>query len=707
MPDAPRTPHGAAPATPPLLIAVDGRSGAGKTTLAVELAALLREHHSVSLFHLEDIYPGWDGLDAGIGRYVERVLTPLRAGRTARWNAWDWVRGEDGAERTTAAAEIVLLEGVGAAAAAARDRLDAVIWVEADAAVRRRTAIERDGDAYAPYWQRWAEQEDRWLAADDPGTAADVVVQGHHGPPSPQAVRLALTGLPSCTVLLAPERAGRRGLVLDCERLEAVPDAAALFSTLYRDAPAAAWLDSSDAAAVPKDTGAGPVAAPPTRLLPGGRSRFSIMADAGGAFGQLALHRDGVTDLVAGPVTTRIREPFFRWLDDVWGRRAVRVPDGLACDFGLGWLGYLGYELKRETGGADGPSAAGLPDAALLFAGRAVVLDHADGAVFLLTLSDGRPDADRDAWLARAREAVAAPGPAPTPGPHPGPHFAVRDPRDAYVAKIRQAQAEIAEGNTYEVCLTTSLTARPARGEHLDPLDTYLRLRVTNPAPFAHFLRFPGFAVASTSPERFLRLTTDGHMRAEPIKGTRGRSADPVADAALLHDLRTSAKDRAENIMIVDLLRNDLSHHAVPGSVTVSRLCDIETYATVHQMVSTIDARLRPGSARAGVVASAFPAGSMTGAPKISTMAILDRLEQAPRGPYSGAAGYFSLTGATDLAVVIRTLVLREDDGGTHLTLGVGGAITTDSDPEEEWDEVRTKARGVLSALGTGFPADT
>ncbi|WP_104167955.1 aminodeoxychorismate synthase component I [Arthrobacter sp. SX1312] len=678
------------PSDAPLLIAVDGRSGAGKTTLAVELAALLREHHSVSLFHLEDIYPGWDGLDDGIGAYVERVLLPLRDGRPAHWNAWDWDRGQDGAERTTAPAEIVLLEGVGAAAAAARPHLDAVIWIEADAGIRHRTAIERDGEAYAPFWQRWADQEDAWLAGDDPCAAADVVVQGHRGVPSPQAVRLALTGLPACAILLAPERAGRRGLRLDCERIDATPDTAALFSTLYGASPAAVWLDSSD-------TGT-------TTARPEGRNRFSILADASGAFGQQALHRDGITEITAGPVTTRIREPFFRWLDDVWGRRAVRPPEGFACGFGLGWLGYLGYELKRETGGASVPTPAdALPDAALIFAGRAVVVDHAEAAVFLLTLTDGRRDPDRESWLTEARHAVAAPSPVPPSPPPPAPRFVARDSREEYLAKTRRAQAEIADGNTYEVCLTTSLSARV---ERLDPLATYLRLRAASPAPFAHYLRFPGFAVASTSPERFLKLTQDGFMQAEPIKGTRGRSADPTEDAGLLEDLRTSEKDRAENIMIVDLLRNDLSHHAVPGSVTVSRLCDIESYATVHQMVSSIDARLRPGSARAGVIGSAFPAGSMTGAPKISTMAILDRLEQGPRGPYSGVAGYFSLTGATDLAVVIRTLVLAEDGDATRLTLGVGGAITADSDPAEEWAEVRTKARGVLSALGSGFPAD-
>ncbi len=693
----------------PLLIAIDGRSGAGKTTLALELAALLREHHSVNLFHLEDIYPGWDGLDDGVARYVQRVVLPLRAGRTARWNAWDWNHGQYGLERLTPAAEIVILEGVGAAASTARAHLDAVIWVEADAEVRRRTALKRDG-IYAPFWQQWADQEAAWLAVDDPASAADVVVQGHRGPPPPHAVRLALASLPGCAVLLAQERAGRRGLVVDCERIDAVPDAAALFSRLYGSLPASAWLDSSDASG--------------SATLPEERNRFSIMADSGGSFGQQALHREGVTEVTAGPVTARIREPFFRWLDDVWGRRAVRPPAGLACGFALGWLGYLGYELKRETGGADAMLPQDeLPDAALIFAGRAVVIDHATSAVFLLSLTDARPDRELDAWLQEARDAIAVasevPGEAPlaalaaepVAGPGavppsrrlPVPAFSVRDSREEYLAKIRAAQAEIAEGNTYEVCLTTSLSARV---ECTDPLDAYLVLRETSPAPFAHFLRFPGFAVASTSPERFLTLTMDGRMRAEPIKGTRGRSSDPAEDAALREDLRSSAKDRAENIMIVDLLRNDLSHHAVPGSVAVSRLCDVETYATVHQMVSTIDARLRPGRSRAGVIASAFPAGSMTGAPKISTMAILHRLESVPRGPYSGAAGYFSLTGATDLAVVIRTLVLlQEDDGGTRLTLGVGGAVTADSVPAEEWDEIRTKAQGVLSALGAVFPA--
>ncbi|MFJ6279990.1 aminodeoxychorismate synthase component I [Arthrobacter subterraneus] len=676
--------HKPANAVVPLLIAVDGRSGAGKTTLAVELAALLREHHTVSLFHLEDIYPGWDGLADGLERYVRTVLTPLSAGEPARWTAWDWSADDDGGTRLTQPADIVVVEGVGAACAAARDLLDVVIWIDADDDLRRTSALARDGDTYAPFWQRWSDQEDNWLVSDRPADHADLLVQGHRGNAVPDQLRRALTGLPQCESFMSMERAARRGLTLQVEMLRALPDAEAVFRELYAGSGSAAWLDSSAA----ED--------------PQGRSRFSILADDGGRYGQLAQHSGGTTLVTSGPVTARIAGPFFRWLDGVWGRRAVRSPDIYPGPFALGWLGYLGYELKRETGGrAEMPST--VPDASLLFAGRAVVLDHREKRAYLLTLRDGFRDDDADAWLDRARAVILSGGrPAAPADSLPAPRFTARDTREQYLRNIRSAAAEIADGNSYEVCLTTALTAREDNG--LDPLEAYLALRRSNPAPFAHFLAFPGLAVASTSPERFLRLDSTGGMRAEPIKGTRRRSPDPGEDAALQEDLRTSTKDRAENIMIVDLLRNDLSHLAVPGTVTVSRLCDIETYATVHQMVSTIDARLRPGSSRAEAIAAAFPAGSMTGAPKISTMAILDRLEGAPRGIYSGAAGYFSLDGAADLAVVIRTLVLEDDDGGTRLTLGVGGAITADSDPADEWEEVRTKAFGVLSALGTAFP---
>jgi para-aminobenzoate synthetase len=690
----------------PVIIAIDGRSGAGKTTLAVELAARLRMHHKVSLFHLEDIYPGWNGLAAGIERYVTTVLAPLRHGDAAEWVSWDWEKHYDGRNHVTLPAEIVIVEGVGAAANAARPMLDAVVWVDAPDDDRRHRAMARDGSSYEPFWDSWAAQEDEWLETDDVLDHTDVRVLNRADGNAPDDALQALNYLPSLSPVLAPELSARRGLQLKAERIDATPDAAALFHTLYAHSANAVWLDSSNTSSnrdTAGDAGSSNAAAE--------RSRFSILADDGGSFGQAVTHSSGTTRLSAGCATVETTGPFFRWLDTVWGRKALKAPEGYDCEFTLGWLGYLGYELKRETGGSD--VQAGTPDAALLFAGRAVVIDHREAAVWLLAIDT--PDAGE--WLGLAREAVLSAASAPQAASAPrhsagdpavggrtaALEFSSRDTEDEYKSKISDAQYQIAEGNTYEVCLTTTVTATDPG---LDPWEGYLALRKRNPAPFASYLRFGDLTVASTSPERFLRITSDGGMRAEPIKGTRGRANDPVIDEALRRGLESSLKDRAENIMIVDLLRNDLSHFAVPGSVTVSRLCAVESYATVHQMVSTIDARLRPGAPRAEAVAAAFPAGSMTGAPKISTMDILDGLESGPRGVYSGAIGYFSLNAATDLAVVIRTLVMGPDgDGGRTLSLGVGGAITADSTPQDEYEEIRTKAFGVLSALGAEFPS--
>lgn len=698
----------------PVIIAVDGRSGAGKTTLAVELAARLRAHHKVSLFHLEDIYPGWDGLAAGVERYVSTVLTPLSRGEAATWTSWDWENHYDGEARVTLPAEIVIVEGVGAAAEAARPMLDAVVWAESPDDVRRTRALDRDGATYEPYWDQWAAQEEEWLGLDDVPGNADLRVQNLADGSAPTDLLHLLPCLPALAPVLAPELSARRGLRLHAERLDALPDAPALFQSLYGTSPNAVWLDSSNAGAAAAAAGQEEGTEPEARTA-AERSRFSIMADDAGTFGQFVTHRAGISLVSTGSATAKVPGPFFRWLDTVWGRRAVRTPDGYPGEFTLGWLGCLGYELKRETGGSD--LSAPTPDAALIFAGRAVVLDHAGGAAWLLALEAS----DAGEWLARARAAVEAAGsgaPPPILGPAPEtggstdvvlaapPAFRSRDTGAEYREKITAAQHQIARGNTYEVCLTTTLEARVPE-QALDPWTTYLALRRRNPAPFASYLRLGNLAVASTSPERFLKIASDGGMRAEPIKGTRRRAADPQEDQLLREDLAASLKDRAENIMIVDLLRNDLSHFAEPGSVTVSRLCAIESYATVHQMVSTIDARLLPGAPRAEAVAACFPAGSMTGAPKISTMAILDGLEAGPRGLYSGAIGYFSLNAAADLAVAIRTLVVSaEGDGTAELSLGVGGAITSDSVPDDEYEEIRTKAYGVLSTLGSVFPGD-
>lgn len=692
----------------PSVIAVDGRSGAGKTSLAVELAAALREHRTVALVHLEDLYPGWDGLARGIARCAAEVLTPLRRGEAARWRAWDWLGEAEGAERVTEPAEIVVLEGVGAGSEQLRSLADAVVWLEAPADERRRRALDRDGETYAPHWERWAAQEEAWLEADDVAAAAAVTVVSSPGPGRPeQATRRVLDALaevPALRDLLAPERAERESAAVVARRIPATPEPAPLFEALFGGAEHAIWLDSSDSPRSPHEG------------TPGAhvRNRFSIMADDGGLLGRRMAHSDGATSVTFGPqtptpATARFDQPFFRWLDGAWGHGGEAAPAGLDCGFALGWLGYLGYELKRECGGKDVSTASGggnaIPDAQLVYAARAVVLDHERGDAWLLALT--APDAEE--WLDGAERAVRGPvaeardEPLSLPAV---PAFSARDDGGVYRDKVRAAKAEITEGTTYEVCLTTALEATVGRGG-FDGWAAYRALRRRSPAPFAAFARFGGVTIASTSPERFLSVAHDGGLRAEPIKGTRRRApgAQPDEDALVRAELAGNAKDRAENLMIVDLLRNDLSHFAVPGSVAVARLFAVETYATVHQLVSTVEAQLRPGASRAEAVAAAFPPGSMTGAPKISTMDILDRLEGAPRGVYSGAIGYFSRTGAADLSVVIRTLVVVErPDGAATLSLGVGGAVVADSDPDAEHDEIRAKSFAVLSTLGARFP---
>ncbi|MCW1248894.1 aminodeoxychorismate synthase component I [Acaricomes phytoseiuli] len=666
----------------PLLIAIDGRSGAGKTTLAIELTALLGEHRKVSLFHLEDIYPGWNGLRAGIERYVTTVLAPLREGRDAQWTAWDWEARHDGESRTTPAAEVVILEGVGAAHGPARDLLDAVIWVEAPAELRKHRALTRDGDQYAPYWELWADQESALLAEDSPSEHADIEVRGvEEGHQQRQQLDLAcdvaqaLGSVRLLAAALAPEQQRWLETPVRAEELDFRGDPEALFQALFGDSEHSVWLDSSAADE--------------------NRGRRSIMADAGGSAGRLAVHQLGVTTQTFRGITVRSPGTFFSWLDAHWPITRITGEAG----FALGWLGYLGYEIAGGNHSAPDDDAA--PDAALLFAGRAIVLDHAAGRLWALSLEgSGHQDPERS-WAQTVRHAVDGLQVLEPPGAEPlltRHGVQLRDSASQYKAKIARAQAEIVEGNSYEVCLTTQLRFELAPGAQ--PWQLYRRLRRASPAPFAAYLRFGELSVLSTSPERLLRVEAGGELLAEPIKGTRRRDADPARDAALREGLRESAKDRAENIMIVDLMRNDLSRFAQPGSLRVSRLCAIESYTTVHQMVSSIEAVLEPGTSRAEVVAAAFPAGSMTGAPKISTMRILEGLEGEPRGVYSGAIGYFWRDGSADLSVAIRTLVLH----GEQASLGLGGAITADSAPEEEWQEVRAKAAGVLGGLGLDFP---
>ena len=303
------------------------------------------------------------------------------------------------------------------------------------------------------------------------------------------------------------------------------------------------------------------------------------------------------------------------------------------------------------------------------------------------------------AWLEEAtRLAAAAICDPPTARPldppaEPGGHvsFRVGRGRAQYLADIERSQAELAAGESYEVCLTDQISTDASP----DPFALYRRLRRSNPGPFAGFLRFGDTAIVSSSPERFLSVGRDGAMQARPIKGTISRAEDPAEDEARKAELAGDEKTRAEHLMIVDLLRNDLGRVSEIDSVRVPDLMVVEPYATVHQVVSTVTGQLEARRSPVECVRNCFPGGSMTGAPKERTMEIIDELEDEARGVYSGAIGYFGVDGAVDLSIVIRTIVIRPG----RTTIGAGGAIVMQSDPEEEFDEILLKARAPMAAI--------
>jgi anthranilate synthase component 1 len=227
-------------------------------------------------------------------------------------------------------------------------------------------------------------------------------------------------------------------------------------------------------------------------------------------------------------------------------------------------------------------------------------------------------------------------------------------------------------------------------------LAVYLAVRESSATHHGGLIRIGEVSLLSASPERFLDVEPEGLVRTRPIKGTRARGATPDADARLAAELLASEKERAENLMIVDLMRNDLSRVCEVGSIAVTRLLAVESYAHVHQLVSTVEGRLRSGYDAIDAIGACFPAGSMTGAPKLRATELLDELEQRPRGIYAGTFGYLGFDGRADLAMTIRSIVL--DERGA--TVGAGGGITALSDPEEELAEARLKAAALLAALG-------
>lgn len=488
---------------------------------------------------------------------------------------------------------------------------------------------------------------------------------------------------------------------LHVRQLSVWPDAESAYIELFDDASHSFWLDSS---AVIEDI-----------------SRFSFLGDGTGPHAEYITYSVAartVTIHRAGQKTEQIRQLFFEYLDEQLHHRKITIDGDLPFNFNLGYVGYLGYELKAETGGSRQHQSE-TPDAALLFADRMLVLDHEKQNSYLLCLSSEINHTEAIAWLDETATRLSSLSPAPPRtdlvtfhdaqsdgtmknfcdiGIDP-PLIELQHGKEMYLKNIETCLDEILNGESYEICLTNSADVR----SKINPLRTYLHLRRISPVPYGALLHFPGVVALSASPEKFLTIGVDRIVESKPIKGTRPRGISPVEDEELRRNLQEQEKDRAENLMIVDLLRNDLNRVCEVGSVYVPRLFQVETYAVVHQLVSTIRGTLSPGKSAVDCVRAAFPGGSMTGAPKIRTMEIIDRLEGRPRGVYSGALGWFSLNGTAELSIVIRTIVIS----GDKVSFGVGGAILALSDPEEEFIETLVKSRAMVAAIKASKAEET
>ncbi len=390
------------------------------------------------------------------------------------------------------------------------------------------------------------------------------------------------------------------------------------------------------------------------------RGRYSILGDTAGALSRSFRYRLGdAPDILT-------------LLDRELATRIIDAPD---LPFTGGVIGYLGYECAQLTLPIELRHRSPYPDAYFVRPQSFIVYDHHAETAHLCCLADD----GAEELLKRLEAALDTEEPRPT-GEDGGASLSAGSWRSpGYLERIKRAQEFLHAGESYEVCLTDTYTAA-AEGE------LYPQLRSHNPAPYAAHLVFDGVEVCSASPERF--LTVRGReVEAKPIKGTISADQDPAL-------LTTDPKTRAENLMIVDLLRNDLSRVCEPGTVRVPKLMQVESYATVHQLVSTITGQLRASATAVDALRATFPPGSMTGAPKLRTCEIIDQLETGPRGVYSGVVGYLGFDGQSDLSVVIRTAVRAAGE----ITIGAGGAIVLDSDPAAELEERNLKAQSVLGA---------
>jgi aminodeoxychorismate synthase component I len=357
--------------------------------------------------------------------------------------------------------------------------------------------------------------------------------------------------------------------------------------------------------------------------------------------------------------------------------------------FRPGLVGYLGYELSDEGNGGIHPKSK------FMIVDRAMVFDHSTKSMYFIGLFETRDEFVNWYRAALLRLTLVGGEVASYKQKTKEPKLfssSLRHSRQSYLELIQKAKEHIKTGDVFQLCLTNQISIK----HDADALKTFLSLRESNPAPYGGYLKLGGVEIVSSSPEQFLKVSASGKVSSKPIKGTRPRSKDLAEDIQIADELVNNEKERAENLMIVDLMRNDLGRVCESDSIVVEKLFDIESYATVHQLVSTVTGTLRADQNATSALAACFPAGSMTGAPKIRAVEILKELEAAPREIYSGAFGYLGFDGSADFGMTIRTLVFE----GNSASLGVGGGITIDSDPASEFEETMLKSKALLRALG-------
>lgn len=455
-------------------------------------------------------------------------------------------------------------------------------------------------------------------------------------------------------------------------------DAAAIFQKIFAHHDTAVWLDSS-------------------HIIPG-FSRFSYM---GAPDGPHSYHinydvKTQTTNIYRRQGQTSHAMSIFTYLKQTLQNIHINAREDLPFDFQGGFIGYLGYELNQETAPILENKHSPYPDAQWVFLDRFLVFDHTEQVCYLVGLSlPGEPESCV-AWfqsmlpLLQKNHAIVD---------FVGPRHNVRPSLEgkwlqnpaSYMARIQDCLDLIAAGDSYEICLTNTLQF----SQQIDPLRFYYNLRHCHPAPHAAYFKFSDLAVACSSMERFLKIDRKRKIQAKPIKGTTPRGKSPEEDQKFAQSLLEDEKFYSEHVMIVDLLRNDLGKICQIGSMSVPEFMKIESYATVHQLVSLITGYLKSDKDVIDCIMHTFPGGSMTGAPKIRTMNLLHQLETQARGIYSGSMGYLSLNGACDLNIVIRTAVITPQG----IRMGAGGAIVALSNPAEEFAEMELKTKALRTAL--------